>query len=204
MNATTIARVKALLDISGTTYDTVLTTMVEAVSRRIENYIDRPLEQVARTEEYSIKPRQSVLFLRAYPTTAIASIKLALDWDYASEAAIESDDYHVDEDTGMVHFTFFPILNYRGDNLAAAPNVIQVIYTGGFATSTANLITSYPDIAYAADLQVVAMWRRRDSPQGQSQGIGGGSITYEGALRLVPDVIEALTPYRRLRFAANG
>ncbi len=204
MNATTIARVKALLDITSTTYDTVLTTMVEAVSRRIENYIDRPLEQTARTEEYSIKPRQNVLFLRAYPVTAITTIKLALDWDYASETAIDSSDYKVDTDTGQVHFTFFPILNYRGDTLAAAPNAMQVVYTGGLATNTTNLISDYPDIAYAADVQVVAMWRRRDSPQGQSQSVGAGSINYEGALRLVPDVIEALTPYRRLRFAANG
>lgn len=204
MNATTIARVKALLDITSTTYDTVLTTMVEAASRRIENYIDRPLLTTSRTEEYSIKPRQNVLFLRAYPVTSITSIKLALDWDYASETAIESDDYKFDADTGMVHFTFFPILNYRGDNMATAPNAMQVIYTAGLATDTNTLITDYPDIAFAADVQTVAMWRRRDSPQGSSQSIGGGSITYEGALKMVPDAIEALTPYRRLRFAANG
>lgn len=204
MEATTIARVKALLDITSTTYDAVLTTMVAAASKRIENYLDRALEQTSRTEEYPIKPRQNVLFLRAYPITSITSIKLALDWDYASETPISSDDYKYDADTGMVHFTFYPILNYRGDNAAAAPNVMQVVYTGGFATSTANLISAFPDIAYAADIQTVAMWRRRDSPQGQSTSVGGGSIAYEGALKLVPDAIEALTPYRRLRFAANG
>ncbi|MGB0670596.1 MAG: imelysin family protein, partial [Rhodospirillales bacterium] len=52
LNATTIDRVKALLDISSSNYDAVLTTMVAAASRRIENYIDRPLEQTARTQEY--------------------------------------------------------------------------------------------------------------------------------------------------------
>jgi hypothetical protein len=34
--------------------------------------------------------------------------------------------------------------------------------------------------------------------------VGGASINYEKPLAMVPDVIEALTPYRRLRFAANG
>ena len=70
MNATTIARVKALLDISSTAYDDVLTTMVAAASRRIEQFIDRPLRLAERTEEYPIRPRQRVLFLRAYPNRA--------------------------------------------------------------------------------------------------------------------------------------
>ena len=82
---------------------------------------------------------------------------------------------------------------------------MQVVYTAGFAETTDGLIINYPDIAMAADLQVVAMWRRRDSPQGNSISVGGqSSISYEKPLNLVPDVIEALTPYRRLRFAANG
>ena len=204
MNATTIDRVKALLDISSSTYDAVLTTMVAAATRRIENYIDRPLEAKERTETYPIKPRQDVLFLRAYPVTAVSSIKLALDWDYASETPIEADDYKFDAEMGMVNFLFYPITNWKGNNMAAAPNVMQVVYTAGFAADTAALISAYGDIAYAADVQTVAMWRRRDSPQGASMNVGGASINYEKPLALVPDVIEALTPYRRLRFAANG
>lgn len=204
MNATTIARVKALLDISSSAYDDVLTTMVTAASRRIEQFIDRPLLLAERTEEYPIRPRQRVLFLRAYPVASITSIKLALDWDFASVTAINADDYHADSETGMVNFNFYPLLNYLGDNSAAAPNVLQVVYNAGFRTTTADLITEYPDIAYACDMQVVAMWRRRDAPQGASMNIGGSSLAYEGALRLIPDVVEALMPYKRLRFAANG
>ena len=145
-----------------------------------------------------------MLFLRAYPVTAVSSIKLALDWDYATETAINADDYKFDAETGMVNFLFYPINNWKGNNMAAAPNVMQVVYTAGFAADTAALISAYGDIAYAADVQTVAMWRRRDSPQGASMNVGGASINYEKPLALVPDVIEALTPYRRLRFAANG
>ncbi len=204
MDATTIARVKALLDITSSTYDAVLTTMVAAASRRIENYIDRPLLETARTETYSIKPRQDVLFLRAYPVASVASIKLALDWDYAAATAIDTNDFNVDAETGMVRFLFFPINNWKGNNLAAAPNVMQVVYTAGLATNTANLITNHPDIAYAADVQTVAMWRRRDSPQGASLSVGGSSLSYEDALGLTKETVQTLAPYRRLRFAANG
>ena len=46
IDATTSARVKELLEIdsSDTTYDTILGRMVDYVSRRFENYIDREFE----------------------------------------------------------------------------------------------------------------------------------------------------------------
>lgn len=204
MDATTIARVKDLLDIQSSSHDTVLTTMVNAVSKRIESYLDRSLEQTSRTETYNIRPRQNKLFLRQYPVTSVTSVKVALDWDYAAATAVDSSDYNTTSDTGCIHFQFYPITSYLGSNYEYAPDAIQVIYTGGFATSTTNLISDYPDIAMAADLQTVAMWRRRDTPQGNNISVGGSSIAYEHPLDLVPDVIHALTPHRRLRFAANG
>jgi uncharacterized phiE125 gp8 family phage protein len=203
MDATTTARVKALLDITSSTHDTVLGTMIAAASRRIENYIDRPLETTARTETYPMMPRQSVLFLRAYPVTAIASIKVSAGWDFAAATAISSSDYYVDSESGMVNFNHFPIVPGILEG-GAAQNAVQVVYTAGLAADVATLISDYPDIAYAADAQVVAMWRRRDSPQGSTYSVGGSSMTYEVPLKMVPDVVEALTPYRRLRFAANG
>lgn len=204
MDATTIARVKALLDITSSSHDTVLTAMVSAVSRRIEHFLDRKLIQEARTQYYNVRPRQNRLFLREYPVTAIASVTVALDWDYASGTALDSSDYHVTDDTGILHFNYDLITNYLGSNYAYAPDAVRVVYTGGFATSTSNLISSHPDIAMAADIQTVALWRRRDTPQGNSISVGGGSISYERPLAFVPDVTEALAPYRRLRFAANG
>jgi uncharacterized phiE125 gp8 family phage protein len=203
MDATTVARVKALLDITSSTHDTVLGTMIAAASRRIESYIDRPLELTARTETYPMLPRQSVLFLRAYPVSAVTSIKVSAGWDFAAATAISSSDYYVDSESGMVNFNHFPILPGLLEG-GAAQNAVQVVYTAGLAADVATLIADYPDIAYAADAQVVAMWRRRDSPQGSTYSVGGSSMTYEVPLKMVPDVVEALTPYRRLRFAANG
>ena len=204
MDATTTTRVKALLDITSSTHDAVLGTLIDTVSQRIENFIDRPLERVARTEEYDIKPRQRVLFLRAYPMAngqaSIASIKIALDWDFAAATAVTSTDYHLDVTTGAVHFNFYPITQYLGNNMATAPNAVEVVYTAGFETSTADLITNYPAIAYAAETQVIAMWRRRDEPMVKTTKIGDYGSTVEGPVKFLPDVIEALIPYRRQRF----
>ena len=208
MDATTTTRVKALLEITpaSTTHDAVLDALIDTVSQRIENFIDRPIEALARTEEYDIKPRQKVLFLRAYPLTAqgdIASIKIATDWDFAAATAVTSTDYHVDLVTGAIHFNFYPLTNYLGNNMATAPNVVQVVYTGGFtatADGTAQFITDYPAIAYAAETQVIAMWRRRDEPMTKTTKIGDYGSTVEGPVKFLPDVIEALIPYRRQRF----
>jgi len=203
MDATTKARVKDLLEITSTTHDDVLDALIATVSQRIENFIDRPLEAAARTEEYDIKPRQRVLFLRAYPLTAqadISSVKIATDWDFAAATAVTSTDYHVDLNTGSLHFNFYPITNYLGNNIATAPNAVQVVYTGGLDTSVANIITSYPAIASACETQVIAMWRRRDEPMQKTIKIGDYGSTKEGPVQFLPDVIEALIPYRRMRF----
>jgi len=203
MDATTKERIKDLLQITGTSQDTVLDRLINTVSQRIEDFIDRPLESSARTEEYSIKPRQSTLFLRAYPLSAqadVTSIKVALDWDFAAATAVDSSDYHVDLDTGMVHFNYYPTTNYMGNNMATAPNAVQIVYTGGFSTSTTNLISAYPAIAGACEMQVIALWRRRDQPMMDTIKIDEYTSTVSGPIEFLPDVRQALLPYRRLRF----
>ena len=203
MDATTKERVKDLLEITGTSQDNVLDRLIASVSQRMEDFIDRPFHATARTEEYSIKPRQNTLFLRAYPLTAqnqVTSVKIAGDWDFASVTAVDSGDYHVDLDTGMLHLNYYPITNYLGNNMATAPNVVQVVYTGGLATSTSNLISGYPAISAACETQVIAMWRRRDKPMIESVKIDEYSSTVAGPLEFLPDVRQALLPYRRMRF----
>ena len=205
MNATTKERVKDLLDISSgsTAHDDVIDRLIAAVSQRIESFIDRPLESAARTEEYDIKPRQRVLFLRAYPLasqSSIASIKIATDWNFATASTVSSSDYHVDVSTGAIHFNFYPITNYLGNNMATAPNAVQVVYTGGLDTTAELLTANYPAVASACETQVIAMWRRRDEPMAKTTRIGEYGSTVEGPVKFLPDVIEALIPYRRMRF----
>jgi hypothetical protein len=203
MDATTKERIKDLLEITSTTHDTVLDRLIAVVSQRIESFLDRPLQSVERTEYYDLKPRQRVIFLRAYPLASqgsISSVKFATDWDYATVAAEDADDFQVDLDNGSLHLNRYPITNYLGDNAATAPLAVQVVYTGGFAADTASLISAYPSIAYACEEQVIAMWRRRDEPMGKSTRIGDYAREVEGVLKFLPDVVEALTPYRRMRF----
>ena len=203
VDATTKEFVKDLLEITSTTHDTVLDRLIGTVTQRIEDYIDRPLEAAEREEEYTMMPRTNIVFLRAYPLTAqsgIDHVKIALDWDFAAATAVSSSNYHVDLDTGMLHLNYSPISNYLGNNMAGAPNAVQVKYTAGFAANVGALQTSYPAISHACETQVIAEWRRRDDPTGRMTKIGEYSHTVEGPIRMLPDVAEALMPYRRQRF----
>jgi len=192
---TTTARVKAALgiDVADTTQDVWLAGALQAVSQRFELFMDRPIELTSRTEEYDVHDgRQVSLFLRAYPVTAITSVKNATGWDFASATAIDSTSYRIDADNGQLHMAI---------ELAYGPKAVQVIYTGGLAANTADLITNYPSIAMAADFQIAAMFRRRSTPQGTGMsGKQGGSITFEGPLKLIPEAREILASFTRMRF----
>ena len=212
MEATTLARVKTLLDLSGTTQDAVLSQLIAGTSARMEKFMDRPLHYTARTEEYDLKARQKVVFLRAYPLAnqaAITSVKIASNWDFAAATAVDSSDYHVDTDSGALHFNYSPVTRYLNDNMGTAYNAVQVVYSGGFAVEDGGALTTFlaafPDVAFACETQVVAEWRRRDDPGAQSTKTSSyGKSNFEapvgGSMRLLPDVVDILTPYRRMRF----
>jgi len=213
VEATTLARVKTLLDLKGLTQDLVLNQLIASTSARMEKFMDRPLLVTSRTEQYDLKARQKVVFLRAYPLAnqaAITSVKIAVDWDFAAATAVDPSDYHVDVDSGVLHFNYYPITQYLNNNMGTAYNSVEVDYSGGFADDDGGALTTFlanfPDVAFACETQVIAEWRRRDDPGTQSTKTSSyGKTEFAapaggGAYRLLPDVVDILTPYRRQRF----
>lgn len=194
VDCTTVARVKALLTIGAadTDNDTVLGNYITSTSARIEQWLGRPLLATTYTDEIDIEsPRTESVFLRAYPVTSVTSVKNDPEWDWAGVEAIDSDLYHLTSGTGQLDFNV---------QLTPGKKALQVVYAGGLVADTAAMLANYPAIAAACEVQVAAAFRRRTSPQGESVHAGGGSIAHEGPLRFVPDALEALWPYRRLRF----
>lgn len=193
IDLTTSTRVKAVLGFSDTSEDVWITAAITAVSQRISLHMDRPVELVERTEEYDLHDgRQETLFMRAYPVTAISTIKNSIAWDFGNVTAIDSDLYRADGENGQIHLR---------TELAAGPKAVQVVYTGGLAANTDDLITDWPVLAHLADLQIAALFRRRATPQGSTvSGKQGGSVSFEGALKLIPEVREGLASFRRVRF----
>lgn len=194
INATTIDRVKALAKITDTDDDAELTAIVAGVSQRFEGFLGQQLMEEERTVEYHVQPRANVVPLNAAPVVSISSVKNSTDWDWASTTALDTDQYHVDATNGLLYFNF---------DLTPGAKALQVTFTAGFGTDTADLISNYPAIALAADLQAVSVWRRRQSPHGTSRKMGGNSVEFEAAVKLLPEVVEALSPFRVISFGLS-
>ena len=219
--ATDLDRIKTWKKEEGTlstAEDDQLSASILPVSKAIEGYLGRPLMLEARTEVVpTITPFARRIYLQAAPVTTVTSIKAAIDRDFASATAIDTDDYYVDLAGGVVHFDY-PLhttlwaqgTNYgnrAGGNQHLRHGTVQVIYSAGLASDLDALEAAYPDIVHAATLWVLEIYLRRGSltKSATAQGgrAGGGSITYQSALRHPPEAVAGLlAPYRRLRMVA--
>jgi len=188
LQATTLARLKTALGISDSTDDARLTIIIDAVSREIEAYLDSALLQETQTEEHDVGQGQTVWYLRSR-IAAVTSIKTATDWDWASATALDSDFYH---------FTAGETSIQVKHGLRVGRRTAQFVYTGGFATSTTNLVASFEPIALAADYQCVQEWRRKENLGSTSRSAAGSSKSWTGEHSLLERSQELLDQYRRL------
>ena len=134
LDATTAARVKTVLGITDSNEDTYLGVLITSVSQSIEEYLDRPIKNETQTEELDVDDREHHrFFLRAAPVSSITSVKNNTLWDWANATALTSTFYHVNSTTGELFLHASP---------APGMKALQVVYVGGFATTTANLIPS--------------------------------------------------------------
>lgn len=196
LDATTSTRAKLALKLSSddTSQDAWLTAAIDAVSVQLEKWLGRHFESTSRTVYLDVAgPRTESFQLSAVPVSSITSIKNSATWDWATQDAIDTEDYFTDEDSGEVFFN---------RQLQKGPRALQVVYTGGLAADSPALIAAYPEIAQAADLQIASMYRRRSTPQGTSTSPkGGGSLTFEGPLELIKASKELISHLRIYHFA---
>ena len=198
LELTTATRVKAYAEgfggkSWGTTADALLAQVIPDVSRRVEQYLCRHMKSEARTEYVTLQSGQRLVSLKGFPVAASPAAVLKNDSlrTFGSDTVVTATNYFLDLVLGVVEFDgWVPV---------PGPGVLQVVYTGGMAADTASFVAAYPDIAGAADRQVLYVVQRRLNPGGTLQQAGGASATYEGPLKLLPDVEQALAPYRRVR-----
>ena len=190
VNATTLARVKALLGDTGSANDAILNTLIESVSRELEAYIGYPLALASRTEVYDLELGDDFLFLRTIPVVSVEAVKVGPTyWDFASLTALTADqDYRLGRD-GQIYF------NFRSDG---GFQKAQVQYTAGLGASEAAVVTAAGDLAHAADMQIAEEWRRRLNPTTISVPGPSGATTRESPHRLMPRVRELLAPRVRI------
>jgi hypothetical protein len=203
LDYTTRARVKTLLGIASAdvSQDSLLDQLIQATSMRFDAEMRRHSQQTARTEVYPIKLSRRLVTLQGAPVNGSVAftVKLNDTTDFTTATTLVRNDDYVLEDTAGVIRLVSQGTPFTAGSMARPimPYYIQVTYTGGFATSTANLITGYPDIAQACDLQVAYLHRRRTTPGGNVT-MGESSTQYTKDYQLLDEVRQALSKYKRL------
>lgn len=182
----TKAEVKLYLDIKETEVekDALIDTLILSSQAFIDEYCNRVFEQVAVTEYHD--GGSNKIFLNRYPVASTPAVQIWDSWDrtYANPDLIDSDDYFVDSENGIIKFDY---------DVGGSPGAVKIVYTGGFAT--------IPTPISQACIELVA----RKIKEGPSGGLGvpsralpgGGNVTYV-IDALLPQTKVALDAYRKM------
>ena len=193
IDVTNLTRVKDFLQIvADTQYDTFLTNTIKSVSGRFERYMSRGISQTTRAEYFNVDPGQNNYALMGWPVASITDVRV--DWArvFGTDTIVTSDLYTARGEEGILFLDrFWP---YPGNK------VLLVNYVGGLATDTANLITAYPEIAEAGDMQVAFIHRRRNNIGTAGVSEIGASVSFD-SFDLIPEVKDRLDRFRRTHFA---
>jgi len=194
MDATTLADVKASLRLASTdaTSDALIGDIITQVSGLFESYLARGLQSAARNEYFNPDYFTRMVHVSSYPVAASPAPQVWNDMDRAwgSNTLIDPTLYTFDPDTGAFYFD--------RTGLVGGYRYLKISYTGGMAADTAALKTTYPEIAYAARMQVCYEFRRRDSYATQAIALGGGNFTVDGPVKLLDKIKETLDRYKRI------
>ena len=181
-----VAQLKTFLGITVTTYDTLLEDILKSVTKYIQNYTGRELEQAAITDEaFSTNGLNRIFAVRESPIDTVATFTMTFDGD-----AVDSDDYEILYEDGIIVFDFPPV---RGTNK------LLISYTGGYAADEIP-----KDLELATTKIAAGIFKNRKTTSGvTSKKLGDFSITYAQAGDSDLDAVitanqNILNMYRRL------
>jgi hypothetical protein len=192
MDLTTLAKVKALLELTETDWDGLITELIGSVSERCASYCNRDFENRSRVEYHDGGGRY--LYLRGLPVVgSITSIYGSDTWEWASGDLIDSGDYFLHA-SGLV--------GYRDGAWPYGRKALKVTYIGGYFAFSAGgtLPAGYnpppDDLEMAARTQVAYDFNRRKDVGLESVSFPDGSIQKVNSGEFLPSVKAALNRYR--------
>jgi uncharacterized phiE125 gp8 family phage protein len=92
---TTLAEAKAYLRITETSEDSLIESLINAVSDQIENYCRRKLKEQTYTDEEYDGTNSASLLLSQFPVSSITSVKI-------DDVLIDSSEYKLRKSTGIL------------------------------------------------------------------------------------------------------
>ena len=190
MDLVYVATVKERLDIKHADDDSLLGTIVTNVSAQIQTHLDRETCATTYTEYFNVMPSQDMFQLRGFPVTSVTTVHNDMEWTFDSSTLLDATEHTCYTDMGVVAVD--PgLLNY-------GQRALKVVYVGGMATSTANFMVSFPDVAEAAIEQCAYVYNSRHHIGGQAVTSQSGSVTWAGDVGLLQTVKDKLAPHVRV------
>ena len=175
------ADVKAIMEKTDTTHDTIITSLIQRVSASMEAYCNRFFKKVARTEVYNAGRKH--YFLSAFPVDTTAALTVTL----TGTAQTINSHYYLWEDMGLIEFITSPT--------DTTPKAVSITYTGGY-TETDSVLAVPDDLKHACIEQVMFLFRRRKDIGLSSVSMPDGSINVLSPNDWLKSVLGTLNRYR--------
>jgi len=177
----TASEVKAHIDESSSTWDTIIESLIDQCTKYAMNYCGGRRFVVPSADETEYYDGDKMLFLKSYPVTSLTGLYYRSGdynnptWNLYNPAT----DYIIDEQKGIVEFIGRP----------SGTKYIKAVYKGGYAS-----ISAVPaDVKLAVILAVAKEFNKRKSAGITNESIGGGSIAWNKD----PEFLHLLDAYKR-------
>ena len=193
MKLTSLTDVKAFLEKTDSTHDSLIEIFINGMSPYFEVYTGRLFEKTERIKKFDAGTRY--IFLPAYPVDLSVTFEIYYRGTKLVRGGVDSDysispDYFLEYETGIITFNniYTPI----------NPQDLEVTWTGGFGLISDSDSDDYgvldvPDnLRLAATIQVSYMFKNRQNLGQSFVALPNGQIAMSNKFTLLPLVKEML------------
>jgi hypothetical protein len=178
---TMMADLKLLLEVTDSSYDSLLTLMLDATKEKADRYMglrhfDVVTNQLQRFDGYRS------IFALDHANAAVISMIIAAGTD---EELVEDTAYVVNQKRGVVRM--------RTGELEAGKYSVEITYNGGYQEANVP-----KDLQFAVIKQSAYEFRRRKDMGIKAVGMPDGSLEKMEIDEWLPDVLKVLNGYRRI------
>ncbi len=128
----TLEKVKSYLGVTGSGEDTLLGELLGAASARIRGHCGREITSATYTEQYDGRGLGRIVLVQR-PATSITTVHDALDRAFDSGSLVDSDDYTLYGEEGIVE------LDPARAGFQDGVRNVQVVYVAGYSTVPADV-----------------------------------------------------------------
>ncbi len=177
---------KVYLEKNDTDHDTFLEPLIDQVSARFETFTGRRFTASERTETFDGGAR--LYYMDAFPIDLGETLTVSID----GSVQVLNTDYFVKATAGLIEF--------RSKTLNSEPNIVEIVWTGGYAVASGDGTVEVPDdLQGACLLQCAFQFKRRKEPGLTAVATPDGSINSFRPNILLAEVVNVLKSYKVLR-----